>query len=333
VIRSWSATTIIAKRAVLTAADSEATRAFCVRLEFDPLVLGGAIVEGVERFHEVPGAALTEQLRAILEGDIVSAEAAAGGAFRLAPATDDRPYFSQFLRITHLPRIARDSGWRSAPFVEMGYLVVAISAPLLFVAALALVVAPLSRVGWSGGSRLATSLFAAGLGLGFMFVEIGLIARLTLFLGGALPAAATVLTTLLLAAGAGSAFSQRLRAGPRTLTKIALSVAAVCIALGVATSFAAAGWGAPVAVRMVVAGLAIAPVAFGMGMAFPTLLRSLDAVEPSHVPWAWAVNGCASVIAPSLAVLIAVNAGHVAVFVAAGAAYALAAVSMRGMHP
>jgi hypothetical protein len=331
-IRSWSATTFVAKRTALNAADTEAIRGFCSRLEFDSLVLGGEIVEDWERFHEVPGSALTEQLRAVLDGDIASAEAAAGGAFRLGPATDDRPYFSQFLRITHLPRIARESGWRSAPFVEMGYLVVALSAPLLLVAALALVVAPISRVGWSGGSRWATSLFAAGLGLGFMFVEIGLIARLTLFLGGALPAAATVLTTLLLAAGAGSAFSQRFRAEPRTLTKIALGVAAVCISLGVATSFAPEGWSAPAAVRMVVAALAIVPVALVMGMAFPTLLRSLETAEPSHVPWAWAVNGCASVVAPSLAVLIAVNAGHVAVFAAAAGAYTVSALAATGMR-
>jgi hypothetical protein len=332
-IRSWNATTFVAKRSPLTGADVAAIRAFCERLEFDPLVLRGEVVEAGERFHEAPGSALAQQVRAILADDIAAAEAAAGGAFRFGSATDDRPYFSQFLKISHLPRLARDSGWRSAPFVEMGYLVVALSAPLLLVAALALVIAPLSRVGWSEGSRWATALFATGLGLGFMLVEIGLIARLTLFLGGSLSAAATVLTTLLLAAGAGSAFSQRFSAAPRTLSRIALGVAAVAIALGAVTSLAPAGWSAPAAIRMVVAGLAIAPAAFVMGMAFPTLLRLLEATEPSHVPWAWAVNGCASVVAPSLAVLIAVNAGHGAVFGAAAAAYVVAALAAIGMRP
>lgn len=78
---------------------------------------------------------------------------------------------------------------------------------------------------------------------------------------------------------------------------------------------------------MVFAGLAIAPAAFVMGMAFPTLLRPIEAADPSHVPWARAVNGCASVVAPSLAVLIAVNAGHAAVFAAAGLAYLVAAAA------
>lgn len=332
-IRSWNATTLVVKRAPLTETDSAAIRGFCLRLEFDPLVLGGEVAEGAERFHEVPGSALTEQVRAVLDGDIAAAEAAAGGAFRLGPATDDRPYFSQFLKIGHLSRIAREGGWRSAPFVEMGYLVVALSAPVLLIAALALVVAPLSRVGWAGGSRWATAMFATGLGLGFMFLEIGLIARLTLLLGGALTSAATVLTTLLVAAGAGSALSQRFPATPRTLARITLGVAAVCVALGVATAHAPEGWSAPVAARMLVAGLAIAPAAFVMGMAFPTLLRLLEATEPSHVPWAWAVNGCASVVAPSLAILIAVNAGHSAVFAAAAAAYAIAAVATVALRP
>jgi hypothetical protein len=333
IIRSWNATTLIVKRGAMTDADLAAIRGFCSRLEFDPLVLGGGVVEGTERIHAAPGSALVEQIGAVLNGNIAAAESAVGDAFRLGPATDGRPYFSQFLKIGQLPRIAGESGWRSAPFVEMGYLVVALSAPFLLAAALVLVVAPLSRVGWSGGSRLATALFATGLGLGFMFVEIGLIARLTLFLGGAMTAAATVLTTLLVAAGAGSAFSQRFRPGSRTLARIALGVAAVCGALGLATSLAPEGWQASAAARMLVAALAIAPAAFVMGMAFPTLLRSLEATEPSHVPWAWAVNGCASVVAPSLAIFIAVNAGHGAVFAAAAAAYAISAMASVGLKP
>lgn len=331
-VRSWNATTILAKRSPVGAKDIAAIEAFCGRLEFDPLVVRGEVVEAGDRFHETPGSALVEQVRAILGGDIPAAEAAVGGVFRLKPAVDDRPYFSQFLRIAKLGRLAESVGWRTTPFMEMGYLVVVLSVPLLLAAALALIVAPLAHVGWTGGSRWATALFCTGLGLGFMFIEIGLIARLTLFLGGPLSSAATVLTTLLVAAGAGSALSQRFQPGRRPLVRITLAVAAVSVLIAVSTDITQPGWEPPRAVRMLVAVALLAPAGFVMGMAFPTLLRLLGASDPSHVPWAWAVNGCASVVSPALATIMAVTAGHTAVFLAAAASYAVAAVMVRGIH-
>jgi uncharacterized protein (DUF934 family) len=43
-----------------------------------------------------------------------------------------------------------------------------------------------------------------------------------------------------------------------------------------------------------------------MGMPFPLALREL---EPPLVPWAWGINGCASVASAALATLIAVDLG------------------------
>ena len=72
----------------------------------------------------------------------------------------------------------------------------------------------------TGRSRTGTAVFCTCLGLGFMFVEIVLIARMTLFLGSALTAAATVITTLLVVAGLGSALSQRFEPSRRVLGRM-----------------------------------------------------------------------------------------------------------------
>jgi hypothetical protein len=53
----------------------------------------------------------------------------------------------------------------------------------------------------------------------------------------------------------------------------------------------------------------IAPVAFLMGFPMPVGLRRLDASAPALVPWAWAVNGFASVLAPPIAVAIGMTWG------------------------
>jgi hypothetical protein len=63
-----------------------------------------------------------------------------------------------------------------------------------------------------------------------------------------------------------------------------------------------------------------------MGMPFPLALRELD--EPL-VPWAWGINGCASVVSATLATLLAVDFGFSAVLWIALALY----VSVLAVFP
>jgi membrane protein implicated in regulation of membrane protease activity len=65
-----------------------------------------------------------------------------------------------------------------------------------------------------------------------------------------------------------------------------------------------------------------------MGVPFPLALRGL---EQPLVPWAWGINGCASVVSAALATLIAVDFGFRAVLVLALALYVvILAVFPRG---
>ena len=49
----------------------------------------------------------------------------------------------------------------------------------------------------------------------------------------------------------------------------------------------------------------IAPLGFFMGMPFPLGLRRLAETAPAFIPWAWAINGFASVLSTALAVMLA----------------------------
>ena len=62
-----------------------------------------------------------------------------------------------------------------------------------------------------------------------------------------------------------------------------------------------------------------------MGVPFPLALARLKEGEPDLVPWAWAVNGCASVLAAILATLLAISFGTTAVLLLAALLYLLAA--------
>ena len=87
--------------------------------------------------------------------------------------------------------------------------------------------------------------------------------------------------------------------------------------------------GAPLAVRLLATGLNLAPLGFLMGTPFPLGLAWLRERAPGLVPWAWAVNGCASVLASILAAMIALSAGFSWVILAAAVAYALAWLALR----
>ena len=54
-------------------------------------------------------------------------------------------------------------------------------------------------------------------------------------------------------------------------------------------------------------------------------MTEIGADVPDFIPWAWAVNGCASVIAAVLATLVAIHFGFAAVVLTALVLYALAA--------
>jgi hypothetical protein len=75
----------------------------------------------------------------------------------------------------------------------------------------------------------------------------------------------------------------------------------------------------------------VAPLAFVMGLPFPLALARLRAVAPALVPWAWGVNGCASVVAAALAGVLAMSLGSRTTILLGAAAYAVAAGVQRGL--
>jgi hypothetical protein len=69
----------------------------------------------------------------------------------------------------------------------------------------------------------------------------------------------------------------------------------------------------------------IAPLGFFMGMPFPMALDKISQTNPALIPWAWGINGCASVISAILATLIAMQFGFTVLIFLAVALYGVAA--------
>ncbi|MEE8357308.1 MAG: hypothetical protein V3R33_08385, partial [Anaerolineales bacterium] len=66
------------------------------------------------------------------------------------------------------------------------------------------------------------------------------------------------------------------------------------------------------------------PAAFLMGIPFPLGLRAVAGNRESGVPWAWAITGYTSVVGSSLAGVLAVTQGFVALLLLGIVSYLLA---------
>jgi hypothetical protein len=80
---------------------------------------------------------------------------------------------------------------------------------------------------------------------------------------------------------------------------------------------------------LLVTGFSLAPLGFLMGIPFPSGLAWLRERAPGLIPWAWAINGCMSVLAAVLATIIALSVGFSWVLVVAALAYAGAWLVLR----
>ncbi len=144
------------------------------------------------------------------------------------------------------------------------------------------------------------------IGLGFMFVEIGLIQRLSLFLGHPVYGLAVGLFAIILSTGIGSLISDRwpISNAPRALLWCGLTVLYLALLPlwlpAVVGDFEAYA----IAVRALVAIGMIAPLGLLMGFGFPTGMRLVSVIDMRPTPWFWAINGAAGVLAASLAVAV-----------------------------
>ena len=82
-------------------------------------------------------------------------------------------------------------------------------------------------------------------------------------------------------------------------------------------------------IKIVISVMLIAPLAFSMGMPFPLGLSRVSREMPDFVPWAWGINGCASVVSGILATLLAVHLGFNVVVGLAAGLYLFAALLLR----
>ncbi len=335
-IRGWQTGTLIVKNGSFTNKEIAALKKFSRERSFDTAYYPGIEETEVNRFNRMQRPYFYRAAQALLAGNR-AADFLQQYKFNLQPATDDRPYFSHFFKWEALAEILALRGQGGTSLLESGYLVLIATLAQAILASIILILLPLwfirSRAGESrqAVSRWRVFVYFMALGLAFLFIEIAFIQKFILFLHHPLYALTIVLSALLIFSGLGSAYSQRLQTilgNHRTLIGAVLGLTGISLIYLVSLGpLFQASMGLPDRVRIAIAIVLVAPVGFFMGIPFPLALSVLGRQAPSLIPWAWGINGCASVVSAILATLFAIQFGFNALVLLALALYGVAALS------
>jgi spermidine synthase len=335
-IRSWQVSTLLVKNGSITSKEITALQQFCKARAFDIAWRPGMPKSEANRYNQL-SQPWFYQAAIALTGN--NAEAFLQDyKFNLHPASDDQPYFFHFFKWRTLPEIASLRGSGGMPLLEQGYLVLVATLLQAIVASLLLILLPLRRLrraNRNGASPWRTASYFFAVGLAFLFIEMTFIQKFILLLHHPLYAAATVMTGFLLFAAIGSGFSQRL--SQRNQHKQGVVAAVIGITLLSLIIFLffyhlpASLLALPLWIKIIISLTIIAPLAFLMGLPFPLALSHLGNNAPEMIPWAWGVNGCASVISTILATLLAMHGGFTLVITLAVGLYIVAALSFTGV--
>ena len=334
-IRSWNTSTLLVKQGEFSADEIAVITEFARSRSFDTAFYPSMPPHAANRFNVLDQAFLYDGVTALLGEN--ADDFIARYKFHIVPATDDKPYFFHFFKWSALPEVMALRKRGGASLIEWSYLILIATIVQAVVAGVFLILLPLSRIkrSWPSGTGTRMGGYFFLLGLAFLFVEIAFIQKFILFLSHPLYAIAVVLSGFLVFAGFGSAYSGRLarRVEPGGGSPVSIAVAGIAIIaliyMALLPMLFQQLMGLADSIKIVISILLIAPLAFCMGMPFPIGLNRVANNVPDFIPWAWGINGFASVISATLATLLAIEFGFTAVILFALCFYIAAAAIIR----
>lgn len=297
----------------------------------------------------VAGLVSEPKTRRLVEQFVATAPAARQAFFDtfpydVEPVPDNKPYYMQW---RHMGVAVEDTPDRmteefegfvskkeyipKVPLGEAAQILILVEAGVL--AALFLVF-PLWRYKSDGirtRSQKLSLLYFLSLGLAFIWIEVVFLKTFILFLGSPVYSIAVVLFAMLIFAGLGSFYSERLQGtlGSK-LVRVGAGIALIALAVAfLYPTLLVTFLGLPLLGRALIAVALMAPVGFVLGMPFPLGLSVLAKANPQSIPWAWAMNGYATVVGISSAALIAMRTGYAALILMSLAVYLLGFLALR----
>ncbi|MEJ2214114.1 MAG: SAM-dependent methyltransferase [Gammaproteobacteria bacterium] len=321
-IRSWQTGTILIKNAPFSDNELKMIRSFNENNAFDSAWLPDMRAAEANRFNMLSSPIFYEASSSILS-DEKRDQFIRDYKFDLQPSTDNKPFFHHFFRWQTFSELLelRDQG--GMPLIEWGYLVLLATLVISVISSFVLILIPLiffQQKATNGNisiRKINVIFYFFMVGLAFLMIEIAFMQKFIVLLHHPIYSFAATLSIFLLFAGLGSHVGGRLAAAWSTQRVFLASCLGIAL-IGIVYLWlldplfeVATGFSLPVKIFLSI--ILLAPLAFLMGMPFPMGLASLSQHAENYIPWAWGINGCASVISASLSTILAINLGFNAV--------------------
>lgn len=328
-IRGWKTVTLLVKNSDFTAREIAAIKEFNRTRSFDLAYYPGMRADEANRYNLLAQPYFFDGAIALLgpqRQDFIELN-----KFYIEPATDDRPHFFRFFKWSAASELFALRGQGGMPLLDWSYPLLVATLVQAFAASILLILAPLalSRCRRTLPSGRVVLYFLA-IGFAFMFMEIAFIQKFVLFLAHPLYAVAVVLCAFLSFAAAGSWLAGRWQAESNVRLAVMAIGALSLLYLALLPGLFQTLLHLPDAAKIAISVALIAPLAMCMGVPFPTCMMRLASTSEEAIPWAWAINGFASVVGAVLATLLALHLGFAMVILLAVLIYGLACAALRG---
>jgi len=247
------------------------------------------------------------------------------------PTYDNNPFFFNSLRLSNMLETLKGSNeWRKT---NLGTKILFALFGITTVLVILFIILPLifvrnRAVTGNLEGRMSYLFYFACLGAGFIIVEMAMIQKFILFLGHPVYSLAVILFSLLTFCALGSYLTGRINQENlrKTLVKLLFVLVGVTFLyiLLLPMIFYGLVW-LPLVARIIISVLLMAPLALLMGMPMPIGIKLLRKQTPQIIPWAWGVNGAASVMGSVAALVIAILTGFNQALIIGAAIYLLSA--------
>ena len=244
--------------------------------------------------------------------------------FNIEPVTDRKPFLFNFFKWSQFPVIFSQLGTSWEPFGGLGFLLIIILFIIMVITSFLFMFGPLLIAKFQNKNLISKPLpkiffYFFLTGFGFMCIEIPLFQMLISVLGNPIYSFAFVVSSLLIFSGIGSAlYSKVVRYVPLLFILIPIICLIFHLKLNPQTILSTSD---SLFIRTIFSCIIIAPLGLMTGIVFPAGMDKLVGNNEKNIPWAWAINGFASVISSVFAAILALNVGLSNVLGIAGIAY------------
>jgi hypothetical protein len=316
-LRGYNTGTLLVKNGNFTSKELALIRAFIDEKAFDLVFAPDIQLEDINRSNILPEEVYYQTFNDVIENkqrDVFYDQY----MYDVRPPVDDHPFFGHYFKWSQIGNIWRSLGATWQPFGGAGFLVILAIFGLAVILAGVLIILPAlvkkETRNPSVKGNIRVLIYFGMIGLAFLLVEMPMIQQFILYLDHPTYAMAVVLFSLLLFSGFGSRWGSKILS---IYTAILILLVFLTGWLFLLPALLRATLGLPLAARIGVSIVSVAPIGFLMGIPFPAGLEwmreSIPFDEKNHaegmVAWLWAVNGSTSVIASILSSLLSLSFG------------------------